>query len=135
MGTFRVKGEVAAIATPDEFVPVERMLVDSGSEFSWIPESLLKKAGVTVAKRDRSFVMADGETIKRTTGYAILRASGFEANDEVVFGKPGDLVILGARTLEGFGALVDAERKVLAAAGPYPAAASEDAPLRGGGGN
>ncbi len=37
--------------------------------------------------------------------------------------------------LEGFGAVVNAERKVLAAAGPYPAAASEDGPVRGGEGS
>jgi hypothetical protein len=42
--------------------------------------------------------------------------------DEVVFGEPGDLHLLGARTLVGFGALVDARKKRLVAAGPYPVA-------------
>ncbi len=67
MGVFRVKGEVAAIATPDEFVPVERMLVDTGAEFSWIPERILQEAGVTVAKKDQRFLTADGKTVARTT--------------------------------------------------------------------
>ena len=42
--------------------------------------------------------------------------------DEVVFAKPGDLKLLGARTLEGFNALVDRRRKRLVAARPMPAA-------------
>jgi hypothetical protein len=66
--------------------------------------------------------MANGQTITRAMGYAILRTEGFETIDEVVFGQPGDLALLGARTLEGFGALVDPRKKRLVAAGPYPAA-------------
>jgi predicted aspartyl protease len=122
MGTFHVEGEVAATATPDEFVPVERMLVDSGAEFSWIQERILQEAGVTVAKKDQRFLTADGKTVTRSMGYAFLRSSGFETVDEVVFARPGDLTILGARTLEGFGAVVDAGKKRLAASGPHLAA-------------
>ena len=43
----------------------------------------------------------------RETGYAILSAEGFETVDEVVFGEPGDLALLGVRTIEGFGVVVD----------------------------
>jgi hypothetical protein len=43
--------------------------------------------------------------------------------DEVVFARPGDLRILGARTLEGLNLAVDPARKRLIAAGPMPAAA------------
>jgi hypothetical protein len=102
------------------------MLVDSGSEFSWVPEPLLKEAGVRVVKKDLGFVMANGQTITRSAGYAILRVGRFETVDEVVFGQPGDLALLGARTLEGFGAAVDARRKRLVAAGPHLAAPSGD---------
>jgi hypothetical protein len=42
--------------------------------------------------------------------------------EEVVFAQPGDLSLLGARTLEGFNAVVDARKKRLVAAGPIPAA-------------
>ena len=66
--------------------------------------------------------MANGQNVTRSTGYAILRAAGFETVDEVVFGQPGDLSLLGARTREGFGASVDARRKRLVAAGPHVAA-------------
>ncbi|HEU4417510.1 MAG TPA: hypothetical protein VFT55_01150 [Planctomycetota bacterium] len=102
------------------------MLVDSGSEFTWVQESVLKQARIRIVKKDLQFVMANGQTIPRSAGYAILRVGAFETVDEVVFGQPGDLALLGARTLEGFGATVDARRKRLVAAGPHLAAPSKD---------
>ncbi|OGG53789.1 MAG: hypothetical protein A3F84_01260, partial [Candidatus Handelsmanbacteria bacterium RIFCSPLOWO2_12_FULL_64_10] len=102
---------------------VPKLLVDSGAEFTWIPEPALKQAGVQVVKKALPFLMANGQTITRSTGYVILRAGEFETVDEVVFGQPGDLSLLGARTLEGFGATVDARKKRLVAAGPHLAAA------------
>jgi hypothetical protein len=47
---------------------------------------------------------------------------GFETVDEVVFGHAGDLTLLGARTLAGFGATIDPRRKRLAPAGAHLAA-------------
>ena len=123
MGIFHVDCEVVGVRQKARSVTVRRLLVDSGSEFSWVPEGTLKQAGVRIAKKDLTFVMANGEEVTRSTGYAILRADGFETVDEVVFGHPGDLALLGSRTLEGFGATVDARRKRLVAAGPHPAAA------------
>lgn len=40
-------------------------------------------------------------------GYAVLCAEGYETIDEVVLAQPGDLFLLGVRTLEGFGVMVD----------------------------
>jgi hypothetical protein len=42
--------------------------------------------------------------------------------DEVVFGEPGDLVLVGSRSLEGFNLRVDPVSKRLVDAGPAPAA-------------
>jgi hypothetical protein len=39
-----------------------------------------------------------------------------------VFARNGDLNLLGSRTLEGFGAVIDATRKQLVASGPHLAA-------------
>lgn len=122
MGTFHVDAEIVNMRQPARKVKVPELLVDSGSEFTWIPEAALKKAGIRVVKKDVAFVMANGQTITRSIGYAIVRAEGFETVDEVVFGLAGDLSLLGSRTLEGFGALVDARKKQLVAAGPHPAA-------------
>jgi hypothetical protein len=45
--------------------------------------------------------------VQRPVGYAILRAENYETIDEVVFGEPGDSNLLGVRTIEGFGVMVD----------------------------
>lgn len=102
-------------------VVVRGLLVDTGSELSWLPTSQLRSAGVRIEKKDIPFVMAN-QRVTRATGYAILRVGDFETVDEVVFAQPGDLSLLGARTLEGFGASVDARGRRLVAAGPHLAA-------------
>jgi predicted aspartyl protease len=86
--------------------PPVKALVDTGAELSWIPGDLLASAGISPV-RQRSFRTASGQVVNRSVGYAILRAEGFETNDEVVFAEPGDISILGVRTLEGFGVTVD----------------------------
>jgi predicted aspartyl protease len=122
MGVFTVDAEFASIRSPQRFVPVPRMLVDSGSEFTWIPGEILREAGVRPEKKDLEFLMANGQTITRSIGFVFLRAAGFFTVDEVVFGQPGDLSLLGSRTLEGFGARIDPRLKRLVASGPHPAA-------------
>jgi predicted aspartyl protease len=122
MGTFTVDAEFASIRTPQRYFPVPRMLVDSGSEYTWIPEEILREAGIRPEKKDLEFLMANGQTITRSIGFAIMRTGAFFTVDEVVFGQPGDLSLLGARTLEGFGARVDARLKRLVASRPHPAA-------------
>src|SRR5205085_793586 len=51
----------------------------------------------------RVFATVTQQKIERDVGYAILSAEGYETNDEVVFAEPGDMSLLGVRTLEGFG--------------------------------
>jgi predicted aspartyl protease len=96
--------------------------VDARAEFTWLPKSALARAGIAVVKKRLAFVLADGRIVKRSVGYAILRAGDFETVDEIVFAELGDVPLLGSRTLEGFGAVVDARGKRLIAAGPPPAA-------------
>ena len=81
-------------------------LVDTGSELTWLPADVLKSVGITPRRR-RVFTTAPQQKVEREVGYAILRAEGYETNDEVVFGEPGDSTLLGVRTLEGFGVMVD----------------------------
>jgi len=81
-------------------------LVDTGSELTWLPAEVLKDAGIT-PRRKRVFATATQQKVERETGYAILSAEGYETNDEVVFAESGDMTLLGVRTIEGFGVLVD----------------------------
>lgn len=124
MGAFHVDAEIVNTRQPTRTAAVRHLLVDSGSEFTWIPEDTLRRIGVRVVKKDLVFVMANGQHVTRSIGYAIIRAAGFETIDEVVFGQPGDLALLGARTLEGFGASVDSRKRRLVASGPHLAARS-----------
>lgn len=132
MGVFYVECSAQGIAGLGEAVTVANVLVDSGSEYTWLPERDLAKAGITVRKRDVPFTMANGQVVTRQVGYAILRCQEFETVDEVVFAQGGDLRLLGSRTLEGFGAVLDARQKKLVAAGPYLAARSSPRREEGG---
>jgi predicted aspartyl protease len=100
------------------------VLVDTGSELSWFPAPFLEALGIVPEKRERRFTMANGGTLVRSVGFAIVHAAGEFTNDEVVFGEPGDLALLGARTIEGLNLRVDLQEKKLVAAGPILAAAA-----------
>jgi predicted aspartyl protease len=88
-----------------ETPPLEA-LVDTGSELTWLPAEVLRAVNIE-PRRKRTFLTATRQSITRDIGYAILAAEGFETTDEVVFGEPSDMVLLGVRTIEGFGVLVD----------------------------
>ena len=123
MGAFMVECKLRDVAQSGPEKTIAAVLVDTGSEYTWLPEDVLLAAGVTVAKKDLAFVMANGMTITRDVGYAFLSSGEFETVDEVVFARSDDLSLLGARTLEGFAARVDSREKRLVAAGPIPVAA------------
>ena len=100
---------------------VPRLLVDTDSEYTWISENALREIGVVPEKKDILFVMANGQTVSREVGFAIIRVDEYFTVDEIVFARKGDLQLLGARTLEGLNLAVDPGRKKLVAAGPLPA--------------
>src|SRR3989442_1622214 len=106
MSVFKVN--VVARNIKDESLvsaPVE-VLVDSGSELTWLPRDLLTSIKVSPVRK-RNFTTATKQLVTRETGYSIVSAEGFETVDEVVFAEPGDMSLLGVRTLEGFGVMVD----------------------------
>ena len=122
MGIFTVVCELQELTRNRPSATIADVMVDTGSEYTWLPDELLREAGITVTKKDIFFVMANGATITRDIGYAYLRSGEFETVDEVVFARSDDLRLLGARTLEGFAARVDSRAKRLVAAGPLPVA-------------
>jgi predicted aspartyl protease len=85
--------------------PVE-VMVDTGSEVSWLPRQLLLNTGIMPRGKKR-FAMANKQIVERDIGYAILTAEGYSTIDEVVFAEEGDMFLLGVRTLEGFSVMVD----------------------------
>jgi predicted aspartyl protease len=122
MGSFYIGCKVENHKDQKKSALVSRLLVDSGSEYTWLPEEVLKQIGVQPVKKDMQIQMANGQIITRSVGYAILRVAAFETIDEVVFAQKGDLNLLGARSLEGMNVHVDSRRKRILAAGPVVAA-------------
>ena len=123
MGTFRTTILVESAERRGEAQPVEDALVDTGSEYTGVPRAMLESLGIR-AERTQRFVVADGRTLERRVGFAIVHAGGTNAPDLVVFAEPGDMVLLGARSLEGMNLRVDSLRKQLIPAGPVLAGAA-----------
>jgi predicted aspartyl protease len=126
MGAFLTRCKIENPVQRDKSAIVPRMMVDTGSEYTWVPATVLEKIGIKREKKDLPFVMANGQQITRSVGFAIIRLDKFFTIDEVVFAEKGDLSLLGARTLEGLNLAVDARRKKLIAAGPLPAATTRN---------
>ncbi len=122
MGTFSVPCRIASLIDRDKSVAFDRLLVDTGSEYTWIPATSLEQIGIEREKKDLQFVMANGTTITRSVGFAIVYVENTFTVDEIVFAEPCDLLLLGARSLEGLNLTVDSRLKKLVAAGPLPAA-------------
>jgi len=126
MGTFRVTVEIEHPARPGERRTLESVLVDTGAELSWFPAAVLESLGIDRIKVWH-FRQANGTVLARWTGGVLVRVAGIETLDEVVFGESGDLILLGAHSLEGMNLRVDPLRKQLIDAGPAPAAATRAA--------
>jgi predicted aspartyl protease len=122
MGTFYTKCKLENVSDRSKSVILSRLLVDTGSEYTWAPAKSLEKIGIDREKKDVLFVMANSQQVTRSVGFAIIRLEKHFTVDEVVFAERGDRLLLGARSLEGLNLTVDSRRKKLVAAGPLPAA-------------
>ena len=125
MGTFSVGCKIGNAVDRTRQAKLARVLVDTGSEYTWVPAMTLEKLGIAREKKDVEFIMANGQRITRSVGFAIIRVEKAFTIDEVVFAEKGDLLLLGARSLEGLNLVVDPRRKKLVAAGPLPVAAAQ----------
>jgi predicted aspartyl protease len=122
MGTFYTNCRIENHVDRKKSAEVSKLLVDSGAEFTRINAETLKNIGIKREKKDYTFVMANGRQITRAVGFAIIRVGDAITTDEVIFGEPDDLQILGARSLEGMNLRVDSRAKKLVADGPILAA-------------
>ena len=126
MGTFYVGAKIENVSNRNKAASIPRLLVDTGSEYTWIAGLTLEKLGIQREKKDLAFVMANGQQITRSVGFAIVRVNHFFTVDEVVFAEKGDMLLLGARSLEGLNLAVDSRKKKLVAAGPLPVAGASN---------
>jgi predicted aspartyl protease len=122
MGTFYARCKLENPSDRSKSIVIPRLLVDTGSELTWVSERMLERIGIGREKKDLRFVLANGQEITRSVGFAIIRLDKYFTIDEVVFAEPGDLQLLGAHTLEGLNLIIEPARRRLMAAGPLPAA-------------
>ena len=122
MGIFRTTIAIENPANRGGFREVADVMVDTGSEYNWVPSAVLESLGIARVRRDR-FETADGRVLERDVGFAMIYAGDRSAAAAVVFGEPGDMTLLGAIGLESLNLRVDLGRKELVPAGPVPAAA------------
>ena len=123
MGIFRTTIGIQPLDGGLEPRQLHDVIVDTGSEYTWIPSSVLDELGVS-RRRQQRFRLADGSVIARDLGYAIVHAGGTEAPDLVVFGEESDETLLGAHSIEGMNLKLDLASRQLVPAGPVLAVAA-----------
>ena len=123
MGTFYAKCKVENPIDRSRSVIIPKLLVDTGSEFTWAPERMLERIGIRREKKDVTFVFANGQEVTRSVGFAIIRLDKYFTIDEVVFAEHGDLALLGARTLEGLKLTAEPIERRFVVSKPLPATA------------
>jgi predicted aspartyl protease len=123
MGTFRTTIDVENPTRPGVTMQVESVMVDTGSEYTWLPRAVLEALGLVPIRTVR-FITADGRHVERSVCFGNVYAGGSSAPDILVFADDGDLLLLGARALEGMNLRIDMLAKQLVPAGPVPAAAA-----------
>ena len=121
MGTFTVGCLIKNHTDREKAVTIPRLMVDTGSEATWIPRRQLEQIDVKPEKR-QPFQMANGQLVYRDIGYALVRVGQRETTDEIVFAEKGDYVLLGARALEGLLLWVDPKNKKLIEIEAHPVA-------------
>jgi|SRR5438445_1907334 len=105
MGTFFVEAQLAAPERPERRQPIE-LLVDSGSTYTWVAGALLRALSVAPTERRRVVTIA-GQLAERDAAEVLITLEGRTLHTVCLFGDAGDLDVLGAYTLEGFGLGVD----------------------------
>jgi aspartyl protease family protein len=111
MGLTTLTIEIANHRKPGKWESIE-LLVDSGAVYSVIPAPVLRRLGIRSDGREE-FVLADGSRITRRKGIAKFRYKERFGGGDVIFGEPGDSLLLGALTLEALGLSLDPLRREL----------------------
>src|SRR5881296_816328 len=120
MGTFFVEAQLAAPERPERREPV-KLLVDSGSTYTWVAAARLRALSVVPTER-RRVVTIEGQVAERDAAEVLITLEGRTLHTVCLFGDAGDLDVLGAYTLEGFGLGLDPVQRKLTRALQYGAA-------------
>ena len=88
------------------------MMVDSGAVYSVVPTAVLRSVGIEPYATE-TFSLANGSRVKRKIGAALFEIEGRKGPSPVIFGRRGDVPLLGAVTLEATGLSLDPLRRRL----------------------
>lgn len=105
-----LKVRVSNPARPSESRECE-FLVDSGALHSVMPDELLRGLGIEPTSSEE-FILANGEVITKSVGNALFEYKGKLRAAPVIFGEK-DIFLLGARTIEALGMVLDPIRREL----------------------
>jgi len=111
MGLTFLELEVANLARP-EVTEKLNFLIDSRATYSVVPAAVLDRLGI-VPLAEQDFRLANGSKIRRRRGFGFFRLGDHVGGSDVIFGEPGDSVLLGALTLESLGFVLDPIRRTL----------------------
>jgi predicted aspartyl protease len=100
---------------------IVKLLVDSGSLYTWVSAAVLRDLGVHPTER-RRLLTIEGRTLDRGAAEVLITLEGRTLHTLCVFGEAGDLGVLGAYTLEGLGLAIDPVQRRLVPAIVYGAA-------------
>ena len=103
--------EIANPGTPEVTEKLE-FLIDSGAVYSVAPTPILERLGIRPLTEE-TFRPADGTKIVRKKGVAVFKFGDRIGGADVIFGEPGDSLLLGVLTLEGLGLSLDPLRREL----------------------
>ena len=117
MGMFRTTVGIESLSLDGVIRELADTMVDTGSEFTWIPADVLEERGIA-RQRQQRFRVADGRVLVRDMGFAIVHVAGISLPDLVVFAEPNDATLIGVHTIEGLNLKIDVMKKELVDAGP-----------------
>ena len=109
MGLTNVEANVENPLDPRRRAAVT-FLVDSGAVYSVMPAAELEKLGIQPSG-ERTFLLANGQPVKRRIGEGRFTFQGQSATCAVLFGEAGDSTLLGVTTLENLGLIFDPMRQ------------------------
>lgn len=121
MGTFFVEVQIAHPARPEQVEPV-KLLVDTGSAYTWVSGTVLRERLGLAPITSRRVLTIEGRAVERQAAEVLIALEGQTLHTLCLFGEQGELEVLGAYTLEGFGLSVDPVQRRLVPAILYGAA-------------
>ena len=111
MGITTVSATISNLDHPRKKIS-DTFIVDTGAAYTVLPEKLAIRLGITPVKT-QAFSLADGTSVTRKLGFALVEVDGEKAPSTVVIGEKDDSPLLGVITLENMGLMVDPFKRVL----------------------